>query len=67
VARGRVKWFSEERGYGFIDEEEEDFLVDYTEVVGEGFQALEGGGEVEFGIVDARRGRKQATSVEVAC
>jgi cold shock protein len=42
VARGRVKWFSEERGYGFIDEEEEDFLVDYTKVVGEGFQTLEG-------------------------
>ncbi len=65
MARGRVRWFSEERGYGFIEDGEEEFFVHYTEVVGEGLRALEEGIEVEFEIVEGRRGRKQAARVEV--
>jgi CspA family cold shock protein len=65
VARGRVKWFSEEKGYGFIEGEEEDLLVHYTEIVGEGFRTLEEDSEVEFEVVEDRRGRKQAAGVEV--
>jgi CspA family cold shock protein len=65
VAGGKVKWFSEEKGYGFIEGEEEDFFVHYTEIAGEGFRALEEGSEVEFEIVEGRRGRKQASRVEV--
>ena len=64
VARGRVRWFSEEKGYGFIEKDGEDFFVHYTEIVGEGFRALEEGSEVEFEIVEGRRGRKQASRVE---
>ncbi|MCA1688153.1 MAG: cold shock domain-containing protein [Actinobacteria bacterium] len=65
MARGRVKWFSEEKGYGFIADEEEEFFVHYTEIIGEGFRTLEEGSEVEFDIVEGRRGRKQAAGVEV--
>ena len=65
MAGGKVKWFSEEEGYGFIEGEEEDFFVHYTEIAGEGFRALEEGSEVEFEIVEGRRGRKQASRVEV--
>jgi CspA family cold shock protein len=65
VARGRVKWFSEEKGYGFIEGEEEDFLVHYTEIVGDGFRTLEEDSEVEFEVVEDRRGRTQAAGVEV--
>ncbi len=65
MARGRVKWFSEEKGYGFIEGEEEDFLVHYTEIVGEGFRTLEEGSEVDFEVVEGRRGRKQAARVEI--
>jgi len=65
VARGRVKWFVEEKGYGFIEKDGEDFFVHYTEIVGEGFQTLEEGSEVEFEIVEGRRGRMQASRVEV--
>ncbi len=65
MARGRVKWFSEEKGYGFIEGEEQDFLVHYTEIVGEGFRTLEEDCEVEFEVVEDRRGRKQAAGVEV--
>ena len=64
MARGRVKWFSEEKGYGFIEGEEEDFLVHYTEIVGEGFRTLEEGGEVVFEVADGEGGRKQAARVE---
>ncbi|HZY65739.1 MAG TPA: cold-shock protein [Rubrobacteraceae bacterium] len=67
MARGRVKWFSDEKGYGFIENVEggEDLFVHYSEIAGEGFRTLEEGKEVEFEIVDGRRGKKQAARVEV--
>jgi len=65
VARGRVKWFSDEKGYGFIESEGgEDLFVHYSEIVGEGFRTLEEGSEVEFEVIDGRKG-KQASRVEV--
>jgi cold shock protein len=65
VARGKVKWYTKEKGYGFIEGEEEDFFVHYIGIVGEGFRTLEKGSEVEFEIVEGRRGRKQASRGEV--
>ncbi|MDP8938753.1 MAG: cold-shock protein [Actinomycetota bacterium] len=67
MARGRVKWFSDEKGYGFIENVEggEDLFVHYSEIAGEGFRTLKEGKEVEFEIVDGRRGKKQAARVEV--
>lgn len=66
MARGRVKWFSEEKGYGFIENADggEDLFVHYSEIVGDGFRSLDEGNEVEFEIVEGRRG-KQASRVEV--
>ncbi len=65
VARGRVRWFSEEKGYGCIEDEEgEALLVHYTEIVGEGFRTLEEGDEVVFEVADGEGGRKQAARVE---
>lgn len=65
VARGRVKWFSDEKGYGFIEVEGgEDLFVHYSEITGEGFRTLEEGSEVEFEIVEGKKG-KQASRVEV--
>ena len=66
MARGRVKWFSEEKGYGFIENEEdgEDLFVHFSEIVDEGFKSLEEGAKVEFEVIDGRRG-KQASKVEV--
>ena len=66
MARGKVKWFSDEKGYGFIEDQEggEDLFVHYSEIVGDGFRTLEEGSVVEFEIVDGRRG-KQASRVEV--
>lgn len=67
MARGRVKWFSDEKGYGFIENVDgsEDVFVHYSEIVGEGFRTLEEGNVVEFEIVDGRGGKQQASKVEV--
>ena len=65
MARGRVKWFSDEKGYGFIEMENgEDLFVHYSEIADEGFRNLEEGSEVEFDVVEGRKG-KQASRVEV--
>ena len=65
AARGRVRWFSEEKGYGFIEDDGgEALLVHYTEIVGEGFRILEEGGEVVSEGASGEDVRKQATRIE---
>lgn len=67
MARGRVKWFSDEKGYGFIENEDggEDLFVHYSEIVGDGFKTLEEGTLVRFDVIEGRRGKMQASRVEV--
>ena len=61
--QGTVKWFSNEKGYGFISREgEEDVFVHFSSIEGEGFKTLNEGQAVEFEIVDGPKG-KQAASV----
>ncbi len=50
--RGTVKWFSAEKGYGFITREdgEGDVFVHFSEIQGEGFRTLDEGQEVEFDL-----------------
>jgi cold shock protein len=67
VARGTVRWFSEEKGFGLIEDGSgEPVLVHYTEIVGEGFRTLEEGGEVEFEVADDDGRRRRAARVEAA-
>jgi CspA family cold shock protein len=64
--RGKVKWFSEAKGYGFIEREEgEDVFVHFTAIVGEGFKTLKEGQEVEFDVVQGTKG-PQAENVKPA-
>ena len=67
MARGTVKWFSDEKGYGFIENVDGsgDVFVHYSEIVGEGFRTLEEGNVVEFEIVAGRGGKMQASKVKV--
>jgi CspA family cold shock protein len=65
MARGRVKWFNEKKGYGFIEQENgEDIFVHYTAIVGKGFRTLRQGQEVEFEIVMGPKG-PQAANVTI--
>jgi CspA family cold shock protein len=64
VAQGTVKWFSNEKGYGFITlDEGDDVFVHYTEIQSDGYKSLTDGQRVEFDIVEGRKG-KQASNVK---
>ncbi len=55
--RGTVKWFSDQKGFGFIGRENgDDVFVHHSAIQGEGFKTLEQGAEVEFEIVDGEKG-----------
>jgi CspA family cold shock protein len=61
--QGTVKWFSNEKGFGFISREgAEDVFVHFSAIEGEGYKTLNEGQAVEFDIVDGPKG-KQAANV----
>ena len=63
MAKGKVKWFSNQKGYGFITPESgNDVFVHHSEIQGEGYRSLEEGQEVEFEITQGPK-REQATKV----
>jgi len=60
---GKVKWFNDAKGYGFIERSDgDDVFVHYTAIAGTGFRSLTEGQTVEFDIVDGPKG-KQAANV----
>jgi CspA family cold shock protein len=63
VAEGTVKWFSNEKGYGFISQSDgEDVFVHFSAIQSEGYKSLEEGQNVEFDVTDGPKG-KQAANV----
>ncbi len=63
MAKGIVKWFNNQKGYGFITPEEgSDVFVHHTAIQGEGYKSLEEGAKVEFEIEKGPKG-EQATKV----
>ena len=64
MARGTVKWFNEEKGYGFVspDEGGEDLFVHYSAIEGSGFRSLEEGERVSY---EPTRGRKGEEAKDV--
>ena len=66
MEKGKVKWFSDAKGYGFIEVEgRRDIFVHYSAIQKEGFKTLTEGQDVEFDIVDGAKG-PQAANVTAA-
>jgi CspA family cold shock protein len=66
VARGRIKWFNASKGYGFISREDgSDVFVHFSAIQGDGFKTLDEGQEVEFEIIDGKKGPQASNVVKV--
>ena len=67
MPQGTVKWFSQDKGYGFIkpDDGGEDVFVHHTGIAGEGFKTLDEGDKVSYELTEGRKGL-QATNVSRA-
>jgi CspA family cold shock protein len=65
LAEGTVKWFSNEKGYGFIAREGgEDVFVHFSAIQGDGYKSLAEGQKVEFEVVEGQKGL-QAANVQL--
>jgi len=59
MARGKVKWFNDQKGFGFIElEGGDDVFVHYSSIAGDGFKTLAEGDEVEFELTQGPKGAK---------
>jgi len=66
MARGKVKWFNDRKGYGFIAMEDgTDVFVHFSSISGDGYKTLREGDEVEFEIVEGEKGPKAENVVRI--
>jgi CspA family cold shock protein len=66
MAQGKVKWFNNQKGYGFISVEgSNDVFVHFSAIQEDGYKSLEEGQEVEFEIVDGPKGDHAANVVKI--
>jgi CspA family cold shock protein len=64
--KGTVKWFNNQKGYGFInDETGKDVFVHYSGLAGDGFKSLDEGQSVEFDVQDGAKGPQAVNVVKL--
>jgi len=66
MARGKVKWFNDAKGFGFLEQENgEDVFCHFSAITGEGFKSLQEGDDVEFDVVKGPKGLQAANVKKV--
>ncbi len=66
MAKGKVKWFNDQKGYGFITPESgKDVFVHHSGIMGEGFKTLSEGQDVEFEIAQGPKGEQAVNVVKL--
>lgn len=67
MVRGKIKWFNDQKGYGFIAKEDGsgDVFVHYSVIQGEGFKTLAEGDTVEFEVTNSDKGLKASNVKKV--
>lgn len=66
MAEGRVKWFNNAKGYGFIQREDDsDVFVHYSAIEMDGYKSLQEGEAVRFEVIDGERGPQAAKVVKL--
>ena len=64
--RGKVKWFNENKGYGFITREEgQEVFVHFSAIQGDGYRTLNEGQEVQFELLEGEKGLQAANVVKL--
>lgn len=66
MPKGKVKWFNNSKGFGFIQQEDgTDIFVHFSAIQGEGYKTLEEGQEVEFEVTQGPKGLQAANVIKV--
>ncbi|MEQ9617965.1 MAG: cold-shock protein [Deltaproteobacteria bacterium] len=67
MLKGKVKWFNESKGFGFIEQDSgNDVFVHYSAIEGGGFKTLVEGDEVEFEVVEGPKGLQASKVTKVS-
>ena len=67
MAKGRVKWFNDSKGFGFLEQENgEDVFVHFSAISGNGFKSLAEGEAVRFDVVEGQKGPAAANVTKVS-
>lgn len=66
MTKGKVKWFNDSKGFGFLEQENgEDVFCHFSAIGGDGFKSLQEGDEVEFDVVKGPKGLQAANVMKI--